>query len=341
VRAGRNVGNVAISTMGQRESYGSFDYMTFKGGNIGIGTTSPAYKLDVTGTGNYTNILRISSGDQTNTRLNIRNSSSTGARTFSIVGGINSVGQDGLSIYDDVAAATRFVIHNSGNISIGNTNDIHKLEVNGTGRFTNQFLASYVQATGLDNNVAATGTAKLTGFGLLSNRSAYYYTNSGTINFTAGQTIHGQTVSHLLINTGGNISIGNTNNSYKLDVTGTGRFTGDVTANSFIGIDGTRKIITDDATTTHTVVSSDSSVVRRFTSSSPITVTVNTDSLANIGESAEIDQYGTGLVTIAAGTATLRINALATLVSSGQYSRISIQKMTSTEYRVFGELALA
>jgi len=104
-------------------------------------------------------------------------------------------------------------------------------------------------------------------------------------------------------------------------------------------IDGGKKIITDDASTTHTVTTADRAVVRRFTGSSAITVTVDTGSLERIGETAEIDQYGTGLVTIAAGTATLRVNALLSLVSSGQYSRIAIQKMTSTEYRVFGELA--
>ena len=103
--------------------------------------------------------------------------------------------------------------------------------------------------------------------------------------------------------------------------------------------DGGRKIVTDDGSSSHTVLAADRAVIRRFTGSSAITVTVDTGSLERVGETAEIDQNGTGLVTIAAGTATLRVNAAASLVSSGQYSRISIQKMTSTDYRIFGELA--
>jgi hypothetical protein len=47
VKAGRDVGNVAISTMGQNEAYGAYDYMTFKSGNVGIGTTSPDTKLHI------------------------------------------------------------------------------------------------------------------------------------------------------------------------------------------------------------------------------------------------------------------------------------------------------
>jgi hypothetical protein len=43
----------------------------------------------------------------------------------------------------------------------------------------------------------------------------------------------------LRIKAGGNVSIGNNNDTYKLDVSGTGRFTGDLTANSFIKSGGT------------------------------------------------------------------------------------------------------
>ena len=72
----------------------------------------------------------------------LKNTSSTGGRTFALVGGIHNVTQDGFSIYDTVAAATRLAILNTGNVGIGNTNDTYKLDVSGTGRFTSTVTAT-------------------------------------------------------------------------------------------------------------------------------------------------------------------------------------------------------
>jgi hypothetical protein len=112
------------------------------GGNVSIGNTNNSYKLDVTGTGNFAGNLQISTGDQQTTRLLLKNTSSTGGRTFALVGGIHNVTQDGFSIYDTVAAATRLAILNTGNVGIGNTNDTYKLDVSGTGRFTSTVTAT-------------------------------------------------------------------------------------------------------------------------------------------------------------------------------------------------------
>lgn len=170
-----------------------------------------------------------------------------------------------------------------------------------------------------------------------STYAARFYNNANYINgnlYIRNSSDSGSSADQFMFDTTNvRLGIGDTSPSYSLDVNGDGRFTSYIEA-----LDKTRKEVTDDATTTHTVTATDAYKLRRFTSSSAITVTVDTGSLTNIGETAEIDQYGTGLVTISAGTATLRVNGNATLVSSGQYSRISIQKMTSTEYRVFGEL---
>lgn len=68
-------------------------------------------------------------------------------------------------------------------------------------------------------------------------------------------------------------------------------------------------------------------------------ITVNTDSITRIGDTIEIDYNGTGTCQIVAGTATLISNVNNTLFTDGQYSRIAIQKISSTGYRVFGQLA--
>ena len=102
------------------------------GGNVSIGNTNNSYKLDVTGTGNFAGNLQISTVDQQTTRLLLKNTNSTGGRTFALVGGVHNETQDGFSIYDTVAAATRFTILNNGDVGIGTTSPSQKLEVNGT-----------------------------------------------------------------------------------------------------------------------------------------------------------------------------------------------------------------
>lgn len=93
--------------------------------------------------------------------------------------------------------------------------------------------------------------------------------------------------------------------------------------------------------TSHLVVPADKTKIQKFTSNLTINVTVNTDSLTDIGDAIEIDHWGTGPLNVVAGTATLLVNPLRLLITDGQYSRIAIQKMSATEYRVYGELEIA
>ena len=92
-------------------------------------------------------------------------------------------------------------------------------------------------------------------------------------------------------------------------------------------------------TTSYLVQPSDFDKLKIFSSNSTVTVTVNTNSLTNIGDAVHVDYIGTGSLTFN-GNATFRQNVNRTLVSDGQYSRIAVQKISSTEYRVFGELGI-
>lgn len=99
----------------------------------------------------------------------------------------------------------------------------------------------------------------------------------------------------------------------------------------------TKPVINSTASATYTLAADDAFNCKKFTAAN-VTVTIDTGSLVNEGDWADLDFWGTGVMTIAAGTATLRVNPNRYLLSDGQYSRIRVQKMSATEYRVFGEL---
>lgn len=75
--------------------------------------------------------ITSTSFDQSLARLQVNNTSSTGNRTFSLVGGIHGQSQDGFSIFDSYVNATRFVINNNGFAGFGTNNPIEALEVVG------------------------------------------------------------------------------------------------------------------------------------------------------------------------------------------------------------------
>ena len=82
-------------------------------------------------------------------------------------------------------------------------------------------------------------------------------------------------------------------------------------------------------------------IVKGFTSSSAINVTINSNSLTNVGDIAYVDQMSTGVITFVAGSggAVIQKNASRQLKTDGQFSRVAIHKVTATAYRLFGELA--
>jgi len=73
-------------------------------GNFGIGNTTPTYKLDVNGTSNFSNILRVSTADQSTNRITLFNQNS--GNRWDIVGGLNGVNNTDFSIYDNTNNVT-------------------------------------------------------------------------------------------------------------------------------------------------------------------------------------------------------------------------------------------
>lgn len=94
--------------------------------------------------------------------------------------------------------------------------------------------------------------------------------------------------------------------------------------------------VIDDATTARTLSATDNGKTIRFTSSSAVTVTINTGLPA--GFSCEIVQAGTGVVSINSGTATRqsRGNLFAT---NGQHAVVKVKWMTTDTYNISGDRA--
>ena len=226
--------------------------------NVGIGTNNPSEKLDVNGTGKFT-------GLQVNGNLGVAGSFTP--QIHLAIGdsdtGFKQQGDGKLAIYTNNQERVRI---QSGNVGIGNSSPSYKLDVSGStrvsgnGLFTGGTLTLQVVGsnTGTGGNCArvavASSNAREAGFSLGNSSStancderwligrkynsgsafpdiAFFYTTDNGGTNGAGYS------EKMRIKTNGNVGIGTNNPSEKLDVNGTGKFTGlQVTGN--LGVAG-------------------------------------------------------------------------------------------------------
>jgi hypothetical protein len=232
-------------------------------GNVSIGNTNDTYKLDVSGTGRFSDNVTISSNFPTlilsragtTFQQDIRFQDS-GANRWAIGQAVNAVGNT-LDFYSysygqvlglsyTTGAATFSSSVTAVNAVLGNTsNNTNSIQINGVNT-TRTHIGSAFGATFIQNNNFFNGSAYV--FDDNTVATSNITLSAGTINFQTGlANVNPST--KLTMFSDGNTFIGSSpsNAGFKLDVSGTGRFSGNlqVTTTSGNGL----TITTNDVTT--------------------------------------------------------------------------------------------
>jgi len=153
--------------------------------------------------------------------------------TGGVAGDFVILSQTGSTIFA-TSSTEKMRVQASGNVSIGNTNDIYKLDVSGAGRYTGVLYA--------DNTIRL-------GIALIGQNSNNLLLSSNSAGGEIGFYSNALGNKLMTLNGSGNLSIGNINDTYKLDVSGTVRFTGQLRLQSTI-TDGTNTYTLPSATGT-------------------------------------------------------------------------------------------
>ena len=219
---------IAQSNSGTIEAANTFTdrFVIDSNGNVGIGTSSPSYKLDVAGDAEFgsNNWLKL-----------IDTGSNNGRLAFSAAGSIDA---GGTFMFRNNAGSTEHMrITTGGDVGIGISSPSHKLHVSGVIRSTSHITSDTEFRL---NNSAFSRVATMDGAGAFAGGynvylsgstpkhstsspiSSYYYYSDGTIRFytNSSQSADTNASERLRITSAGDVGIGTTTPGYKLQVNG-------------------------------------------------------------------------------------------------------------------------
>jgi len=196
-------------------------------GNVGIGTTSPSYTLDVNGTGRFNSSLYV------NSPIYFQNGGTSYFQIYAGAGGdlvLYNTTTNGFSVYTN--SAQRFFVSGSGNIGIATGTPSAKLDVYAGADATSN-LVLWGQTIRNEGNGAATGYGAGLKLKISSDGEPYKwagiaavagtgYSNRTDLGLFTAATSTANATEKVRITGDGNIGIGTSNPLSKLHISGSG-----------------------------------------------------------------------------------------------------------------------
>ncbi len=243
-------------------------------GNVGIGTNNPLFKLDVRG------IVSISA---VSARIELEDTGVAGADWWILPSTGGNV--DRFRIYDPGAAQDRLVIDGTGNVGIGTSTPIAKLNVIGNGRFNGSGGAIDLSSSDGSIEISRLAGGAFIDFKNVNNEDFDFRINQDGVNSLNFQSSNAPTI--LFLDGLSNVGIGTTTPVGKLNVIGDLNVTGTITASSIID---TGTIIAETIFDDTIFAQLSSSVDQIPVSTNPEVITYNTqDDINRINHSTSVN----------------------------------------------------